>query len=121
LGIDRTALHERVISLWRIVMNATWRSLLGAIFALLLGAHTLAGQGFRAEVGVWGSFLELQGIVRDSLSEDQVPGDGLSRRLGDGTVVTCTPEEFCRWFRTEGEESSSGRGRARRSICSPAT
>ena len=85
-------------------MNANWRSLLGAVFALSLGAHTLAGQGFRAEIGVWGSFLDLQGIVRDSLPEDQVPGDGLSRRLGDGTVVTCTPEEFCRWFRTEGEE-----------------
>jgi hypothetical protein len=87
------------------MMNAYWRSLLGAVLALSLGAHTLVGQGYRAEIGVWGSSLELQGVVRDSLPEDQVPGDGLSRRLGDGTVVTCTPGTFCRWFRTEGEES----------------
>jgi hypothetical protein len=86
-------------------MNFCWRGLVTAVIALSLGSSALAGQGFRAEVGVWGSSLELQGLVRDSLPDDEVAGDGLRRRLADGTVVTCSPGDFCRWFRTEGEES----------------
>jgi hypothetical protein len=42
--------------------------------------------------------VQLRGLERDSLPESVVPGEGLSRTLEDGTVVTCIPDEFCRWY-----------------------
>ncbi len=86
-------------------MNARWRGLAVALTVVVLGARPLDGQGYRAEVGVWGSYLELRGAARDSLPEAQVPGDGLRRRLADGTLVTCIPQRFCYWYRSRGEES----------------
>ncbi len=85
-------------------MSPRWRASLGALVALALGATPLVGQGYRAEVGVWGSYLELRGAARDSLPEDQVPGEGLRRRLADGTLVSCIPQRFCYWYRAAGEE-----------------
>jgi hypothetical protein len=63
----------------------------------LLPAPSLA-QGIRGEVTVRAGALELRGLERDSLPEPAVPGEGLSRTLDDGTVVTCIPDEFCRWY-----------------------
>jgi hypothetical protein len=70
-------------------------ALLLALLALPAG---LAAQGYTAEVSVFATRVDLRGLARDSLPEDQVPGEELSRRLEDGTVVTCIPNEFCRWF-----------------------
>ena len=69
-----------------------------AVAALALAAAPAPGQGIRGEVTVRGGTLELRGLERDSLPESEVPGDGLARTLEDGTVVTCIPDLFCRWF-----------------------
>jgi len=66
--------------------------------ALLAWPSALHAQGYSAEVSVFGSTIDLRDVARDSLPEGEVPGDGLTRRLDDGTVVTCVPEGFCRWF-----------------------
>lgn len=81
--------------------------LAGCAAAALALPPALFAQGYTAEVAVRGSFVDLRGLARDSLPEDQVPGEGLSRRLADGTVVTCIPDEFCRWFPSGEEESVS--------------
>ncbi len=65
----------------------------------------LAAQGYRGEARVTGMYLDLQTVVRDSLPESQVPGDGVRRRLADGTIVRCTPGDFCRWYRSGPVES----------------
>ena len=73
-----------------------------AILSVILvwSAGPAAGQGLRGTVTLDGSFLELQTLVRDSVPENEVPGDGIVRRLQDGTIVTCTPDDFCRWYRS---------------------
>lgn len=68
--------------------------------AFALGPGQLQAQGIRGTVTIDGSFLELPTLQRDSLPESGVPGDGPTRRLADGTVVTCTPGDWCRWYRT---------------------
>ncbi|MEE8176216.1 MAG: hypothetical protein V3T97_06360, partial [Gemmatimonadota bacterium] len=65
-----------------------------------LSPEPLGAQGFRGEVGMSASFLETPTLVRDSVPESQVSGEGRLRQLPDGTVVTCTPGEFCRWYRS---------------------
>jgi hypothetical protein len=66
---------------------------------LVLGAPAgAAAQGYSTDVSVNAGVFELRGLVRDSLPESLVPGDGQRRELEDGTVVTCIPDEFCRWF-----------------------
>lgn len=82
-------------------------ALAGGAAALLAWPAALAAQGYTAEVSVTGSVVELRGFARDSLPEDLVAGEGLSRTLDDGTVVTCIPEEFCRWYPSGPEESVS--------------
>lgn len=77
---------------------------------LLLAVLTpvsLSGQGFRGELRVGASFLDLRPLVRDSLPEDEVPGDGFRRRLPNGTIVNCTEGEYCRWYRSDDIESIS--------------
>jgi hypothetical protein len=76
-----------------------------AVAALAAGPGGLYAQGYTAEVSVLGSWVDLRGLVRDSLPEAEVAGEGLSRRLEDGTVVTCVPGEFCRWWPSGPEES----------------
>jgi hypothetical protein len=46
-------------------------------------------------------FLEARPLVLDSLADADVAGEGLRRRLPDGTVVTCIPDDYCRWFRAD--------------------
>lgn len=83
----------------------------GAALALLLVGlgppEPLHAQGYRAEVTVTAGYLELRPLARDSLPADQVPGDGLRRRLDDGTVVSCVPGQWCRWYRTAEVEGIS--------------
>ncbi len=78
-----------------------------ALLLVLTAATPLAAQGYRAEVRVGGHALELRPLVRDSLPESEVLGEGLRRRLPDGTVVSCVPDEFCRWYRSGEVESIS--------------
>lgn len=66
---------------------------------LLASAPPVEAQGYRARLEVGGSLLEVRGLVRDSLPEDRVEGDGPRRRLDDGTVVTCAGGGFCHWYR----------------------
>jgi hypothetical protein len=71
----------------------------GSISFALATAVPLAAQGYRAEVTVGASYLEIRPVERDSLPGDEVEGTSLRRRLPDGTVVTCVQGDFCRWFR----------------------
>lgn len=74
----------------------------GAVTLLLLVTAVPAGaQGVRGEVRVSNGFLEARPLVLDSLPDADVAGDGLRRRLADGTVVTCIPDDYCRWFRAD--------------------
>lgn len=68
--------------------------------ASVLLPQALSAQGYRAEVRATGMYLDLQTIVRDSLPESQVSGDGLRRILPDGTRVRCIEGDFCRWYRS---------------------
>lgn len=77
---------------------------LGAILGAPIGA---AAQGYSADVSLNAGTFELRGLRRDSLPESQVPGEGQRRELEDGTVVTCIPDEFCRWFPSGDVESVS--------------
>jgi hypothetical protein len=78
-----------------------------AVGAMLLTPVAAAAQGYSADVGLNAGTFELRGLRRDSLPESQVPGEGQRRELEDGTVVTCIPEEFCRWFPSGDVESVS--------------
>jgi len=42
----------------------------------------------------------MRSLERDSLPESEVPGEGLVRRLADGTIVSCTIGDYCRWYRS---------------------
>ena len=75
-----------------------------AAFLVLAAAGPAVGQGIRGEVRVSTGFLEARPLVRDSMPEGDVTGDGLRRRLADGTVVTCIQANFCRWFRADDVE-----------------
>lgn len=68
-------------------------------------AGSVLAQGYRAEATVGTSYLEVRPLVRDSLPVGAVEGDGLRRRLDDGTVVTCVQGNFCRWYRADEVES----------------
>jgi hypothetical protein len=87
-------------------MRGCW--LAGIVLALvtLLCPEDLVAQGYRGEFRVAGSFLELRGLERDSLPEGAVAGDDIRRVLADGTVVSCIPGEFCRWFASVDDEES---------------
>jgi hypothetical protein len=75
--------------------------------AILVAPIIAAAQGYTADVSLNAGNFELRGLRRDSLPEIQVPGEGQKRELEDGTVVTCIPGEFCRWFPSGDVESVS--------------
>jgi hypothetical protein len=81
------------------MMTVHRRALALLLLAAPLSPLSLAAQGYQAEVRVRGDVLELRGLVRDSVPESSVPGDGLQRRLANGTIVTCLTDDFCRWYR----------------------
>lgn len=62
--------------------------------------------GLRGDLTLTAATLDYRTVVRDSLPESAVPGDGTTRVLPDGTVVTCVPGGFCYWYRA-GEEKSA--------------
>ncbi len=78
---------------------AVRRGLGAGTLLLVASAGPALGQGMRGEVRVSTGFLEARPLVRDSIPDGAVPGGGLQRRLDDGTLVTCMPGNFCRWFR----------------------
>ncbi|MEN8143867.1 MAG: hypothetical protein ABFS14_02855 [Gemmatimonadota bacterium] len=81
-----------------------------AAAALALSAATtspLMAQGVRGEISIRGSSLELRPLVRDSLPESSVSGQGIRRVLPDGTRTTCTPDLFCQWFASSSPEMFS--------------
>jgi hypothetical protein len=64
-----------------------------------MGVPLSAGaQGVRGDFRVSASFLDYLTVVRRSLPESEVPGNGSSRVLPDGTVVTCIPGLDCYWY-----------------------
>ena len=75
-------------------------AVVGVLF-LVASATTSAAQGVRGEVRLNTGFLEARPLLMDSLPDGSVAGDGLRRRLADGTVVTCIPDDYCRWFRAD--------------------
>jgi len=79
----------------------------GLLLISPIASEPLRAQGFRGKVVLTGSGLELRGLVRDSIPEGQVPGDGSRRRLPDGTVVYCSPGAFCTWYRSGPVQSVS--------------
>jgi hypothetical protein len=78
--------------------RATRLVCLAAGLALAPAGVALA-QGFRGELRVGASAIEYRTVVRDSFPEDEVPGDGLTRRLPDGTLVVCVPGGSCYRYR----------------------
>ncbi|MFQ5746758.1 MAG: hypothetical protein ACE5HF_06010 [Gemmatimonadota bacterium] len=83
------------------------RAAIGAAVALagtLALTRGLPGQGVRGELRVRGDFLELQGLEVDSVAASGVAGDPLLRRLPDGTIALCVPNDFCRWRRSGADE-----------------
>lgn len=72
----------------------------GVVLAALVVAAPAPAQGLRGLVSARGNVIELRDLAPDSLPADQVPGADIRRRLEDGTVVTCIPDEFCRWYAT---------------------
>jgi hypothetical protein len=66
---------------------------------LVLPAAPARAQGLRGEIGTSASFIDYRSVVRDSLPEALVPGDGTTRVLPDGTVVSCIPGGHCYWYR----------------------
>jgi len=74
---------------------------------IVLAPIAASAQGYSADMSLNAGAFELRGLSRDSLPESQVPGEGQRRELEDGTVVTCIPDEFCRWFPSGDVESVS--------------
>lgn len=84
--------------------SAPWLPIqIGLVLTICSAAS--ASQGFVGEARVNASELELRPLVRDSLLESQVAGEGLRRALDDGTVVTCILANYCRWFRSDQPEA----------------
>ncbi len=71
-----------------------------ALPALVWAVGSASAQGVRGTVTIDGSYLQLQTLARDSVPESEVPGTGTIRRLPDGTIVTCSTGEVCRWYRS---------------------
>jgi len=72
----------------------------GAVLALGSAAvpRPLAAQGYNAHVRTGLASVELRPLVEDSVPEATVAGQGLLRRLPDGTVVTCITGDYCHWY-----------------------
>ncbi|MFV1988668.1 MAG: hypothetical protein ACC682_15445 [Gemmatimonadota bacterium] len=72
----------------------------GVALVLAVNPTFASAQGYRGEFVGRGTFLEMRPLVRDSVPESEVPGDGIRRRLPGGPLVSCIPGEFCRWYRS---------------------
>jgi hypothetical protein len=80
--------------------RARWirRELLSLLVVAVAIPAGLEAQGYSANVQAGVASVELRPLVRDSLPESTVPGQGLLRRLPNGIVATCIPGEYCRWY-----------------------
>jgi hypothetical protein len=72
--------------------------LAGATFLVALPDPAPA-QGIRGELRATAAYLDYRTVLRDSVPESEVPGEGPWRRLPDGTPVVCVPGQFCYWYR----------------------
>lgn len=86
------------------VRAAAVAGLLGSLAAL--AADPAGAAGLRGELRWTASHIDYRTVVRDTLPSDSASGDGLTRILPDGTVVTCLPGGDCYWYRA-GEERSA--------------
>ena len=84
-----------------------WDAVSWAVILTLTGATPAHPQGLRGTFSARGNVIELRDLARDSLPADQVPGADIRRRLEDGTVASCIPDEFCRWYATGDRRSVS--------------
>jgi hypothetical protein len=58
----------------------------------------LAAQGYNAHAQAGFASVQIRPLVRDSVLASTVPGESNLRQLPDGTVVTCIPNNYCRWY-----------------------
>ncbi len=68
---------------------------------VLLAAFPAAtsAQGVRGELRITAASVDYRGVVRDTFPESEVPGDGITRRLPDGSIVVCVPGQNCYRYR----------------------
>ena len=83
------------------------RALWGIALFLILLPPPVHGQGVRGDVRLTATYLDFVSVVRDSLAESQVPGNGIRRELPDGTIVTCIPGGDCYWYRSGSKQSAT--------------
>ena len=86
-------------------MNVHRRTLALAFTALLLAPTALLAQGYSGELRVRADAVGFQGLQRDSVAESEVSGEGVARRLSDGTLVTCLEGDYCRWYGSTDSET----------------
>ncbi|MDZ4804359.1 MAG: hypothetical protein SGI90_05825 [Candidatus Eisenbacteria bacterium] len=67
---------------------------------LIASCLPAAAQGIRGEFRVGASAIDFRTVERDSFPESEVPGDGITRRLPDGSLVTCVPGGYCYRYRS---------------------
>jgi hypothetical protein len=79
-------------------MTVQRRTLALAASILLIAPAALSAQGIRGELRVRGDIVGFQRLQRDSVPESEVTGTGARRQLANGTVVSCTTGDYCRWY-----------------------
>lgn len=67
----------------------------------LLLVSVASAQGIRGDLRIVGSYIEYRGLVRETVPESTVAGDGITRKLPDGTIVTCIPGGDCYYYRPD--------------------
>ena len=77
-----------------------------AVLGTILFASEPEAAGMRGDVRMTASYLDYRVLVRESIPESEVEGDGVVRRLPDGTTVYCIPDGDCYAYRAAGTESS---------------
>lgn len=86
-------------------MNVHRRRLALVFTALVLAPSSLFAQGYAGELRVRADAVGFQGLQRDSVAESEVSGDGVARRLPDGTLATCLEGDYCRWYGSSDTET----------------
>lgn len=73
--------------------------LFGVLLVLLFLPAQGSAQGVNGRARSYVSYLQIRGMVLESLPEGQVPGEGTQRTLSDGTPVSCG-ELRCQYYRS---------------------
>lgn len=117
--VRRAALAEVVLPFARAFVFASKFDVARAFNAASLVAITIcvasafviapasAGAGVRGEVWSRLAIVESQSFIRERIDESEVGGEGLWRRLPDGTIVVCIPGEDCYRYRPNGIETTT--------------